>query len=375
MTTYWLDLFTGTTWSEFRNHGAMTSGFRGRKKGIATQMKEGDILLCYLTGVKLWVGALKILGPSKDKSEIWSEDEFPVRFKVEPIVVLEPELGVPMSKFEGKLAFYTGPDDRGGYKGFLRGSPSKFKKSADGDLILTALKEAEKNPVKQTLNKRLLNRKYRLLRKQGKKSIETLVTIPEAEVDQAQAEIEDPKIEEAPNLHTAIQHLLLTLGTSMGLEVWVAQNDKGKVFQGHSLGSLPQVVDKLPTQFNEATNKTIEMIDVLWLQGNTIMAAFEVESTTSIYSGLLRMSDLLALQPNVDIRLFIAAPEERRSKVEQEIRRPTFTLREKPLNQICGFLSFGKLQERVKAIQAMDLGTSLKPDFLQKMAEYFTDED
>ena len=87
------------------------------------------------------------------------------------------------------------------------------------------------------------------------------------------------------------------------------------------------------------------------------------------------MGALLALQPTVDIRLFIAAPEERRSKVEQEIRRPTFTLREKPLNQICGFLSFGKLQERVKAIQAMDLGTSLKPDFLQKMAEYFTDED
>jgi hypothetical protein len=50
----------------------------------------------------------------------------------------------------------------------------------------------------------------------------------------------------------------------------------------------------LPLQFDEATNRTIELIDVLWLQGNAIVAAFEIESTTSIYSGLLRMADLFA---------------------------------------------------------------------------------
>ncbi len=26
--TYWLDLFTGTTWEEFKKHGANVSGFR-----------------------------------------------------------------------------------------------------------------------------------------------------------------------------------------------------------------------------------------------------------------------------------------------------------------------------------------------------------
>ncbi len=63
------------------------------------------------------------------------------------------------------------------------------------------------------------------------------------------------------------------------------------------------MVEELPTQFNEATNRTIELIDVLWLKGNSIVAAFEVECTTAIYSGLLRMSDLLALQPNLNINL------------------------------------------------------------------------
>src|SRR5690242_21750466 len=33
----------------------------------------------------------------------------------------------------------------------------------------------------------------------------------------------------------------------------------------------------------------------------SIVRAFEVEHTTSVYSGILRMADLLALQPNMDI--------------------------------------------------------------------------
>jgi hypothetical protein len=37
--------------------------------------------------------------------------------------------------------------------------------------------------------------------------------------------------------------------------------------------------------------------------------AFEVEHATSVYSGILRMADLLALQPNMDIKLHIVAPK------------------------------------------------------------------
>lgn len=38
------------------------------------------------------------------------------------------------------------------------------------------------------------------------------------------------------------------------------------------------------------------------------------------------MADLLALQPNMDIKLHIVAPEARREKVFSEIRRPVFSL-------------------------------------------------
>ena len=110
---------------------------------------------------------------------------------------------------------------------------------------------------------------------------------------------------------------------------------------------------------------------MLWLKGNSIVAAFEVESTTAIYSGLLRMSDLLALQPNLEIRLFLVAPDDRREKVEQEILRPTFELREKPLAKVCGFIGFSTLLEKLEGIRRLGLETSLKPDFLHRIAEYF----
>jgi hypothetical protein len=57
------------------------------------------------------------------------------------------------------------------------------------------------------------------------------------------------------------------------------------------------------------------LIDVLWLQGEAIVAAFEVEHTTTIYSGLLRMADLVSMQPNLKLDLFIVAPDERREYV------------------------------------------------------------
>ncbi len=87
-------------------------------------------------------------------------------------------------------------------------------------------------------------------------------------------------------------------------------------------------------------------IDVLWMKQRAIVRAFEVEHTTAIYSGILRMADLLALQPNMDIRLHIVAPEARRDRVFEQIRRPVFSLLERrPLYKTCSFLSYEDLDE------------------------------
>ncbi len=68
------------------------------------------------------------------------------------------------------------------------------------------------------------------------------------------------------------------------------------------------------------------------------------------------------------------APDNRRDKVEQEILRPTFTLREKPLRDVCGFLSFSKLVEKAEGIRKLGIASSLRPDFLAQTAEYFKED-
>ena len=58
------------------------------------------------------------------------------------------------------------------------------------------------------------------------------------------------------------------------------------------------------------------------------------------------MADLLALQPNMDIKLHIVAPETKREKVFQEIRRPVFSLLDRgPLAENCTYLSYESLRE------------------------------
>lgn len=375
--TYWLDLFTGTTWGEFRRAGENVTGFREKQRTRASKVKPGDIFICYLTGVLRWVGALEVIGPSKDTRPIFSHD-FPVRFEVKPLIVLDPECGVPMEALRGLVSFYVDEQDRGKYKGIIRGSPNRFREEADGPVVMRLLEEAMRNPVRRPVDPKKLARKpfFKAEQRKGKQTIPTVVSVPEPD------ETEQPRVQEgttaeldAVSLHTQIQHHLLTLGADMGFDVWVARNDRSKSCNGKVFSSLPRISSELPTQFNEATNRTIELIDVLWLKGNSIVAAFEVECTTAVYSGLLRMSDLLALQPNLEIKLYLVAPDERREKVEREILRPTFKLREKPLHEVCGFIAFSTFLEKIHGIRRLGLTGALKPEFLDQTAEFFETAD
>jgi hypothetical protein len=375
---YWLDLFTGTTWREFQEAGSNVSGFRAKQLKTAKKINAGDIFLCYLTGVMRWVGALEIIGPSTDTRQIWKEQDFPIRLNVKPLIVLQAEHGIPMQQLEGRVKFYASSKDAGKFRGFVRSSLNLFQEPKDGELILSLLREAEKNPVSRPVDPKKLARKplYKVEPKLGGKKQATLVSVPEPEEAVPALGPEQETGPESPTTrHTEIQHQLLTLGAELGLDVWVARNDRSKKWKGTLLGTLPRIIEELPTQFNEATTRTIELIDVLWLAGNSIVAAFEVECTTSVYSGLLRMSDLLALQPNLDISLYLVAPDERRDKVEQELLRPTFSIREKPLAKLCGFIPFSTLCEKLDGIRKLGISGSLKPNFLKTTAEFFSEND
>jgi hypothetical protein len=315
---YWLDLFTPQTWSEFLKAGSSISGFRESRWNAVQKIEEGDYLLCYLTGVSRWVGILEVTSKKgfKDNTPIWKDEDFPCRVNVKIVTKLEPETAVPVKDMKDVLSAFKSAKSDGysqAWTGRFRGSPVKWSQS-DGEAVVAAVLSAEKNPIKRPIDPAKLKYKPKALEaKIG------LVTVPGSEAEPASEDSPAEELAKEPTAHTEIQALLLQLGSEMGFDVWVAKNDRSKSHYGLIFSEMPKMKSALPLQFDNATNRTIELIDVLWLKGNAIIAAFEIESTTSIYSGLLRMADLLAMQPNINIPLYLVAPDERRDKVMEEV--------------------------------------------------------
>src|SRR6202021_4317152 len=91
-----------------------------------------------------------------------------------------------------------------------------------------------------------------------------------------------------------------------------------------------------------------------------IKSAFEIEHSTSVYSGILRLSDLRAEAPNSNYPMFIVASEDRRKKVFDELRRPAFSGPCLRLNEVIRFLGYEKLREIDESVRnAKDFDTDI----------------
>ena len=322
------------------------TGFRERQRARAReQVKQGDILLCYLTRLSRWCGVLQVQSEAydDDSPRFDDPDPFTVRFRVEPIVVLEPELSIPISEENVWTTLsITKLHKRGarGWTGFVRSSLNRFN-DADGGFLTELLKEQQGNPRSFPLSER---DKLQL----AKRTIRTVdreveVEVPDAEEDDVSIASVASASGIAPDSRESIrmQAQVAQIGAEMGFHIWVPRNDKTRVLEHVPAGMHERFLDVLPLNYDDTTLRTVEQIDVLWLKGRSMSRAFEIEHTTAIYSGLLRMADLLALQPNMNIRLHIVAPDDKRERVLREIRRPVFALLGRgPLNEQCSFLSY-----------------------------------
>lgn len=93
--------------------------------------------------------------------------------------------------------------------------------------------------------------------------------------------------------HSLIQMKLKEIGLRQGCAVWIPRADRGVIVEGNRLGE--NCLERLEMVFPKATLSVIENIDILWLNRNRyrLEAMFEVEHSTTIYSGLLRLNDVL----------------------------------------------------------------------------------
>jgi len=163
----------------------------------------------------------------------------------------------------------------------------------------------------------------------------------------------------ADRAHVKIQSGLIQLGRAEGCSVWVPPNDRNLSYKGESFSS--STLERLPNfGFDENTRRIVQNIDVLWLIRNVIHRAFEVESTTLIYSGLLRLNDLVLAQPNNQIRLFVVAAAGRRARVFNQLIRPSFHA----LAGQCEFLSFEMVDDAVSRIESLKERFQLQDQYI-----------
>jgi predicted RNA-binding protein len=341
---YYTDLFSPETYEAFSKSDRSVSGFRTTQRTAASKITVGDKLVCYMTELGRWVGVLKVLSECyEDDSPIFlpEDDPFIIRFRVEPSIWLEKEYAIPIKddRIWTNLSFTRGLEKTSPtWTGKIRRSLNSLDDKDGIFLEQTLLSQANAKEVfeiDQREYDKLITHKVRRADKV------VAVSIPQ------DTEIEANGTQTAPEVRESIkvQALLASIGSKMGFKIWLPRSDRQKVFSEWSSDYKP-VLDVLPLNYDETTLKTIEQIDILWLRGRSIVRAFEVEHTTSIYSGILRMADLLALQPNMNIKLHIVAPDARRGKVFQEIRRPVFSLLENnPLSESCTYLSYETVRE------------------------------
>jgi len=130
---------------------------------------------------------------------------------------------------------------------------------------------------------------------------------------------------QAESEHTQIQYLLIKIGRALKYDVYVARNDRHRSYDGLSFALLT-VPELPPMGWPPEVMETVSLIDVIWLKTGTgeIVSAFEVEKSTSIYSGILRLEDLARSIPNCTCNFYLVAPDRREKEVMAQLARPAF---------------------------------------------------
>ena len=164
-------------------------------------------------------------------------------------------------------------------------------------------------------------------------------------IEKRQIDLEQEKEEE--NLHTEMQYHLLKIGNALGYDVIAASNDRSRSHCGNSFSfiSLQQFPE---INLEKETLNTVKLIDVLWFQKgtNNVIAAFEVEKSTSIYSGILRLTDLRYTIADGDEVFYLIVPDKREKDVYLQLSRPAI----KQNKVIIKYILFSELRSHCDAL-------------------------
>ncbi|MCL2698393.1 MAG: hypothetical protein FWE74_10000 [Oscillospiraceae bacterium] len=144
--------------------------------------------------------------------------------------------------------------------------------------------------------------------------------------------------------HTQIQIALYLIGLHLGFRTWIAQNDKGIIYNDKPLieqnGIVKTLQDEPMIYPHEGAVQAGLFIDCIWFQNHKLMPAImEVEHSTGVTSGLTRMLKFYTTLPRFQTRYVIVAADDDRHHVIKEASNSIF----KPLN--VQYFSYSAVEE------------------------------
>ena len=158
--------------------------------------------------------------------------------------------------------------------------------------------------------------------------------------------------EGASRTHSEIQAKLRDIGVFEGFDVWVA--DRGTLWDGEPLG-VGCLAD-LPVVAAERTRAVMRNIDVIWFRrgaGHPVRF-FEIEHSTTVYSGLLRFNDVMIDFP-IPEAFVVGDGEKTQRKFEREIARRTFE--HSGLIEVTKFLLYEQVRQTWQRYRGVGAGS------------------
>lgn len=130
-------------------------------------------------------------------------------------------------------------------------------------------------------------------------------------------------------IHAQMQVALFQIGKKFQCKTYIAKNDQSLKYEGKKLSDYDDIVTsicdvKLLKAFPEADEKG-RLIDCIWFRGDKEMpAVFEIENSTGVSSGLVRMQKFKDAIPPFTTKYIIVAPDDDRSKVLMKANEQQF---------------------------------------------------
>lgn len=135
-------------------------------------------------------------------------------------------------------------------------------------------------------------------------------------------------------VHKEAEYALLKLGILLGFDTYTP--DRNEEAFGESLSKYT-TLKELPPFTHEDFLKTVKEIDVIWFKDEFPEVCFEVEHTTGVALGLLRLYHVRKF----NTKLFIVAPKEVNTKYETEVNKEPF----RQMKERYNFRSYEELEE------------------------------